>query len=89
MKRILALLLCFVMVFSLVAVAEETATNETESTVTAKTTEFSDVPANSPYKEAISTLSLVMQVRIHSDRKQASQEQNFVLSLQDSRIWVT
>ena len=51
MKRILALILCFVMVFSLVAVAEET-----EATPVA-TTEFSDVPATSPYKEAISTLT--------------------------------
>lgn len=51
MKRILALILCFVMVFSLVAVAEETAT------APVATTEFSDVPATSPYKEAISTLT--------------------------------
>ncbi len=52
MKRILALVLCFVMVFSLVAVAEETAT-----TTPTATTEFSDVPSTSPYKEAISTLT--------------------------------
>ena len=54
MKRILALILCFVMVFSLVAVAEET---ETTTATTTATTEFSDVPATSPYKEAISTLT--------------------------------
>ena len=53
MKRILALILCFVMVFSLVAVAEETATTTAPTT----TTEFSDVPSTSPYKEAISTLT--------------------------------
>ena len=52
MKRILALILCFVMVFSLVAVAEDATT-----TTTVTTTEFSDVPATSPYKEAISTLT--------------------------------
>ena len=52
MKRILALILCFVMVFSLVAVAEDATT-----TTTVATTEFSDVPATSPYKEAISTLT--------------------------------
>ena len=53
MKRILALILCFVMVFSLVAVAEETAATATPTA----TTEFSDVPSTSPYKEAISTLT--------------------------------
>ncbi len=56
MRRILALILCFVMVFSLVAVAEDTDTT-TATTTTTTTTEFSDVPATSPYKEAISTLT--------------------------------
>ena len=50
MKRILALVLCFVMLFSLVAVADE-------ATTSTSTTEFSDVPATSPYREAISTLA--------------------------------
>ncbi len=55
MKRTLAFILCFVMLFSLAmpfgVMAEETAT------ATTVTTEFTDVPSDSPYKEAISTLT--------------------------------
>lgn len=64
MKKLIAFVLTFVMVFAIatmpVATFADEATTTTEATATTTTTttgEFTDVPATSKYKEAIKTLS--------------------------------